>query len=281
MLLDREKLEINPVENRRSEIIEIGENRYPVLIVDNYYKDPDYVRELALSLGYMPPNSPYPGVMASIDLGKSSLCEAIWRQLIPLYGGTVNTSMQPTTSSHDFFVLDRPESRLNAWECTPRVEMSFLGGSIFLNPDDQCKGGTGFYRHKETGLEEMLLTNIFGQAPEGSPILESSILQKVEEMGLMKKFNALHEKGDFKEYPEMIHKIMSEVPKKTKYMTEGNEDWELIELIKMKYNRLICYPAFLFNTDYFQQEWFGDSLDTQYLSQKFYFHWPTTPPEPR
>lgn len=279
MLLDREKLEINPEDKRTHQILEIGKNRYPILIIDNYYKDPDYVRELALCLGYTPPNIAHAGYVASIDLGKSSLCEAIWRRLIPLYGGTVNTSMQPSTSSHDFFILNTPESELLYWQCSPRVESCFLTGRIFLNPEEQCQGGTGLYRHKETGLEEMLLTNIFGEVPEGSPTIEENVLQRVKEMGLMKSFEALEKAGTFKDYPTMIQHIISTVPNKIRYMMDGDEHWELIKLLEMKYNRLICYPGFLFSTQYFQEKWFGDTIETQCLTQDFYFHWPSIFPE--
>jgi hypothetical protein len=39
----------------------------PALVIDNFYRDPDCVREIALGLHYLPPTGKHPGPLAMLS----------------------------------------------------------------------------------------------------------------------------------------------------------------------------------------------------------------------
>src|SRR5687768_16587588 len=89
MLIDKTRLALNDKRDMKIELLRIGEDKNPVLVVDNFYKDPEYVRELALNLDYRPPpeNDFYPGRQASIGLDRSAIDYFVTEQLTaPTYG---------------------------------------------------------------------------------------------------------------------------------------------------------------------------------------------------
>jgi hypothetical protein len=66
---------------------------------------------------------------------------------------------------------------------------------------------------------------------------------------------------------ELLGWVMSPPRKAAEgFITESNEDWELLKLIEMKFNRLVLYGGRSFHSGYIQDGWFGESLKTRRLT---------------
>ena len=94
------------------------------------------------------------------------------------------------------------------------IDMLNAAAVIYLNDNEECAGGTAFYRHKETGLD---------------------IVQRNSELN--STYDNYPQKR--KDYGDLI--------------TESNEEWELIDIIEMKSNRAIFYPSNVFHSPYINE----------------------------
>jgi hypothetical protein len=179
-----------------------------VIIVDNFYKNPELVRNLAL-------NSPastwtkliktYPDARHSMKLDLSSVSYAASRIAEKVFNVTLLDDLMFITNV--FKQDDRPPGGFSA----PHADPSYFSGVIYLNTPEECSGGTAFYRNKKTGLEYSLFTE------KDNPVLNN------------------HE-----------------------YLTDSNKDWELIDIIEMKYNRFVMYQGNIFHSAYIKSNWFRD-----------------------
>lgn len=69
----------------------------------------------------------------------------------------------------------------------------------------------------------------------------------------------------------MIHETLSEVI--GGYITQSNQNWELIEIIEMRTNRLVIYDANLFHSIYAPStDWVPD-LRRPRVTQNLYLNW--------
>ena len=135
-----------------------------VYIVDDFYKDPDEVRELALSLKYgVAPGlvSGFPGMRGSLetfelkeklyniylDLCRNcgSLREDDFERNWDRQGFMVN-------STNDSLIVKNPLQEIphqDYWEGDPEDVSTYQFGSvIYLNTPDECAGGTNLYSWK-------------------------------------------------------------------------------------------------------------------------------------
>ena len=97
---------------------------------------------------------------------------------------------------------------------------------IYLNKDEECKGGTAFYRHKKTGIEFVKGIDDF------TKVFES-------------------EKSSY-----------------DNFITDSNDDWELLELIEMKFNRMVMYPPNIYHSGYISRK---DFIDYDRITQLGFF----------
>ena len=79
------------------------------------------------------------------------------------------------------------------------------------------------YRHKETGIE------------------------------LMKDVN----EGEI--YSNLAKKLENGIKGYTEFITDSNNDWDLIGKVNMKFNRMVIYPINLFHSGYIKKHWFLNS----------------------
>jgi hypothetical protein len=273
MIFDYDRLEINKGSDREVAQFLIGSNEYPAITIDNFYKDPDYVRELALSLTFTDTRGT-PGHDAYISIGLEPICQVVENLLLAQYGGSVAHKVESEMNTHNFRRLCKTENELNLKQCKPHVESAFLVGLVYLNPDTQCRGGTGFYRHKETGLEELIKIDITSKNSKGTPLYAPGIIKKVFHMGIFNTFKDLQKKEKFGNYRELINFYESLTPAERRYLTDGDDVWECYDKIEMEYNRFVCFPGFILHSAYQRPHWFGSTAETQRLTQNFLFSWP-------
>lgn len=113
-----------------------------ILIIDNFYSNPDEVREFALSLNFNVEGN-YPGVRTSPILDEEwrehikEYLESIINKRITVFPYEYNTAFQFTTETSETWVH--------------HDAMSYAA-VVYLTPDPDIDSGTGIYRHKQTGI---------------------------------------------------------------------------------------------------------------------------------
>lgn len=124
--------------------------RRNIIIADDFYDNPDEIRNIALNLEYpeQHKNSTYPGRNSS----KTHYTEEAHQKVEYLLGRKVNPA--PNSACGDFRISYENDS----FKQFIHVDGGFeWGGVIFLNPPEQCvaDAGTSFYRHKSLRTEQV------------------------------------------------------------------------------------------------------------------------------
>ncbi len=66
---------------------------------------------------------------------------------------------------------------------------------------------------------------------------------------------------------DLLRWIMSPPPNDgAGFITQSNGDWEFLQLVEMRYNRLVLYKGRVFHSGYIEDGWFGESLATRRLT---------------
>jgi len=112
--------------------------RQQSVVVDNFFADPDAVREFALNQEYTVKGN-YPGARTESFATDSqkALFEKILGKKINYWPNGFNGSFQYTTGDQKSWI---------------HRDMTDYSAIIYLTPDAPLNGGTRVYRHKESGL---------------------------------------------------------------------------------------------------------------------------------
>jgi hypothetical protein len=198
------KLKLHP--QFRHEVVRIGNDRAPVLVVDNFLSDPELLREYAFKLGvYTPGSANYPGLRSVVPeiyvhalrlflLGMiSPVFELENNQLVRAFSGfslvtTTPEELNPIQRLPHFDSPDRKQIALLHYVCPPG------------------KGGTAFYRHRSTGFEY------------------------VDETRLASYMNSVNE--EFKDGPPPA-----------RYVNESTAQYERITGFEPAFNRVLIYRS--------------------------------------
>ncbi|MGD6874280.1 DUF6445 family protein [Sutcliffiella horikoshii] len=116
-----------------------------LIIVDNFYSDPDKIRELALEEEYASvARLNYPGYQ-SHKIFKSNALKLSFEKLI---GKEIDVDSDRFTFG-GFRLITEETGQM------PKIHADSIDWAvmIFLTPNAPLEKGVGFYRHKETGLE--------------------------------------------------------------------------------------------------------------------------------
>ena len=139
----------------------MGWQEIPIVYVDNFYKNPDKVRNLALRCPGT--NNPricggVPGVRVDMNMNLDHMHDVFKQIAKNVYGLTVKEDPQ-----FDQACLNIPFS-VNITQSKDRVKIPHVdyppetkgrgwAGLIYLNKGKECKGGTGFYTYKGLQVE--------------------------------------------------------------------------------------------------------------------------------
>lgn len=196
-----------------------------IIIVNDFYEEPWKVRELALGLEYpaQKPGDVYSGRNSTHALINQPMMDAIsrivGRQLIPA----------PQSATGQFRIGlagDAPKQDIHV---DPGRDWA---GILYLTPNENCRGGTSFWRHKGLDIE-------------GIP----RDVAEIQRLG-------------FRDYEDMrVHIAQNEGLDRDK--------WDLTMTVPMRFNRLLLFRAWLWHS---HAENFGDSLQNGRMIQVFFFN---------
>ena len=124
--------------------------RRNIIIADDFYTNPDEIRNIALNLEYPEPpeGTTYPGKNSSTTYytqeAHQKVEQLLGRKVVPASGSACG----------DF----RISYENDAYRQFIHIDEGFdWGGVVFLNPPEQCvmNAGTSFYRHKRLRTEQV------------------------------------------------------------------------------------------------------------------------------
>lgn len=120
--------------------------RSHVILVDNFYANPEAVRERALKSQYADISpTDYPGFASRVTIDSKSLKQRFGE----LVGAELNVDKARFTWGGFRFITRSSGMR-------PKVHADTAvdwAGMVYLTPDAPVEAGTGFYRHRSTGFE--------------------------------------------------------------------------------------------------------------------------------
>jgi len=111
----------------------------------------------------------------------------------------------------------------------PHIDPAMLAFSLFLNKD--CEGGTGFYKHKKSGIDYQV--EYFDEG-----------FKKTEKYWQIHETYRKAKKHDYETILDSrnIHE----------------DDWELQYVVDAQYNRFVMHPSYIFHSAYVEKEWYQE-----------------------
>lgn len=140
-----------------------------IIIVDDFYGNPNYVRDIGLNAKYDPtPGKNWPG--------KDSCSEFIFEGLTEKISGIVGEELvnKPCNKSSYFRIARENEDGTQDIHFDPNPGLIWAG-VCYLTPVEDFEGGTKFWRHIEYGWEK-------------TPTLEEGKMFGINDITDMKKF---------------------------------------------------------------------------------------------
>lgn len=272
MKIDLQRLLPNRPEDTQVQLIEAG--GHPALIVDNFYRDPDHLRELALTLNYRVPPAMHPGYRAALGLSLEPVVSAVFERFAKGYFPTPE-SMEAHATAWQFFNSERrPGDPPRPMSQRPHVDTGLLVGLVYLNKPEHCRGGTAFYRHQTTGAEAVFPKKVHeGRNLDGKPIVPALRTRMWEHRAALDYERAL-QAGLASSYGDYCKRIADTPGDETGNIIGTCGGWQLMQVVEMKYNRLVMFPGFVMHSTHFLPEWFGNTPQTWRLTHNFMFDWP-------
>ena len=192
----------------------VGEEKTPLIIIDDFALDTDDVIEYACrSVDYGPDStSAYPGVRGTLPRSYvRQVLNNIYRLLFQVYSVEDNLGLKTVNTVYS--LISTPVDELALAQCVPHFDSNnsfYLAVLHYLNPGDFCD--TGLFRHKPTGFEKIT-------EPRLAEFIQSS-----------KSFIEIHGKP-----PQ-------------KYIDSSTDHFELYDRVEYRPNRLVAYPGCLLHS---------------------------------
>lgn len=194
----------------RPSLLQVGNERSPILIIDDVLNNADDIRAYAITCLFGPPAiTVYPGLNAPLP---PSLIEGLMVPLraplqqifrVPAHAGlAVNGYLGLVCAEADTL---SPRQRL------PHVDTTQPSLAILLYLSSADQGGTGFFRHKKSGFETL--------TPPTQPVYEA-----------------------------ILQRELADRPPRTGYPTEAVDGFELIGKVDGQFNRLLIYHGNLLHS---------------------------------
>lgn len=147
------------------QVLKVGQEQTPVLVIDNFVQSPDDVVAQAAALAPFPPEdaTSYPGLRRHItpqDGISFDYVQAVCRSLAPVMGQVFGLKTVELADA-SFSLVTTPPEGLHERQSRPHVDgYSGTEFAILHYLFRQPFGGTGFYRHTRTGFERLTAPRI-------------------------------------------------------------------------------------------------------------------------
>jgi hypothetical protein len=208
----------------------------PIVVVDDFYESPEKVRDLVLAMPYpiWKHNAQSKNFVDYYDCRhrltldypepQQRIAEIAHQYMrIRILASTRLFSTNVFRLIHD----QRPDTNAH-----PHCDGIAVAALVYLNTDDECSGGTAFYRNRRLQLEQL------PHDTDGYDRLSKEIFQ-----------------GD-------------ELEDGTDYFHEWQEAWEVAQLVEMRFNRLLIWPGVAFHGAWHKHNSFKD---TWRINQVFFW----------
>lgn len=229
----------------------VGPSGHRVVIVDDFLAEPDYVRAVADRAVYS--TAPellldFPGERALLAAETVSLRQ----QACDYLGGP----SQPLDDSYPLTISrSYTTAVLEPSQRQPHRDPTFVG-LIYLNQGSECVGGTALYRHRPTGRDYI------------PAVPDPSMIRLAR--GLNYDPGAWTSPTDYELMVRNVFFNETFANPDNETINEGNQYWELLDLIEMKFNRLVLFDGQIPHTEYTPKGAFGTTPRTvQLLSIPF------------
>jgi len=205
-------LTVNPAMKVKQ--LQVGNEKTTIIVIDNFALDLTRIKTNACSaVSFTPDKSSfYPGIRAPLPREYViAMLQAVYQPLYNIY----NIPKQKQLKPQDVFysLITTPEADLSLPQRLPHFDTSrpyFFAATHYLNA--QKHGGTGIFRHKATGYERVCDNRV---------------------TDYLKGIN---------------NHLDTEKTSGHSYVTQSNSQFELIDKIDYKENRLVIYPGNLLHS---------------------------------
>jgi hypothetical protein len=193
------------------ETLYVGQERHPVLVIDDFLGDPQAMVDFAIRQASFKP-SPlfYPGIVSPTPQEYvDALTEGLYPRLVD-FG--INISKASLSDSFFALVTFTPE-QLKLAQRLPHVDdfnPALIATLHYFC--DNSQGGTAFYRHRATGYETLTPSNI----RHWQPVINQEMAQR------------------------------GQIP--AQYMTASNQFYEQTQAVEAKFNRMLVYRGNIFHS---------------------------------
>jgi len=235
-ILDTSNIKVN--QDLKIEILEYGEKKHPIIIVDDFLQNPEDVVDIIQK-------HPFPE--------RTHTCETHpgWRVLCRLEFPNIKSFISAICDKHynvsevfkrreSFYGSAEPniEFQLNLYQggtpcllrtILPHVDPAYIAFNLYLNPNEECMGGTDLYKHIPSGLDcdlSYISKESFIKSKEYS-LLKSTIITD--------NYWTIHDEDEIKKFDHI---------------------WKKEFTLEAKYNRLGIYPSYLFHTVSMKKDWY-------------------------
>ena len=255
-----------------------------LIVIDNFFKHPDVVRNFAFSAPFSKSwqhTQLLPGVRALQILDMPDLYK-FYEQLLYNYYDEKKYKIDYTKFSMVGFQAVNSDFRdefaglENSDENAKGLQTSFVphtdtaafdkfcghqwATTIWLNLPEECNGGTAFWKNKITDTQTFLDKPSNEKHIPKKSMCSWSYRKSFKYME--KEFKKWDDKWkDIDDYDKYIKEFKKSLQLKEKrtWWTESNEYWELVDVTKMKYNRMILYSSYYWHNQYIKdRNWFID-----------------------
>ena len=256
----------------------LGANQYPAMVVDGFYADPEQVRRFAMALHYKSPPSMHPGYVAVASLRLDEIMPLLFEHLGHWYFASSEAMEREANACHFFRMDQREGDPARPSPQRPHTDPGLLAAIVYLNKPEHCRGGTSFFRHKETGADTLLPKELIaGRCPDPRSAAwkpDAATMDHAWRHGAHQPYDSALERGLVSNYDQYWSLINGTPGSDHGPILTSCGGWELTQTVDMKFNRLLLFPAFMLHSGHFHAEWFGDSPESFRLTQNIVFNWP-------
>lgn len=232
-IVDTELVEIS--DTLQLQIMNVGiNNNHTILIIDNFLKNPNYLLSILKSYPIEKNSTHWWGHQLPQDLKFSRIRNSVNYLAREYY----NITHVKDVIDHISLQFNLVPGNKQAWNShmVPHIDQAFVAGSLFLNQDSDCKGGTGFYRHKKSNTDYEM------------SYVDSEFKETAHYWAINETYKSI------KEHDHVVTFDSKQI---------DSDEWELDYIVEAKFNRFIMHPSYIFHAPYVEKDWY---LNTERVS---------------